>query len=40
MEEAANSAKLDKITTPAAQAAADKLRNFVKEYTTKIQSYL
>jgi hypothetical protein len=40
METAANAGKLDKITTPAAQAAADKLRAFVAEYTTKIKSLI
>lgn len=40
METAANDGKLNKITTPAAQAAADKLRAFVAEYTTKIKSLL
>ena len=40
MERDASSSKFDKATTPAAQAAADKLRAFVAEYTTKIKSLL
>jgi hypothetical protein len=40
MYTAANSSKLDKITTPAAQAAADKLRAFVDEYVQKVKSML
>lgn len=40
METAANAGKLNKITTPAAQAAADKLRAFVAEYTAKIKVLL
>jgi len=40
METAANAEKLNKAGTPAAQAAADKLRNFVKEYIEKINKLL
>jgi hypothetical protein len=40
MEAAASSSKFDKAETPAAQAAADKLRAFVTEYTTKIKSLI
>jgi hypothetical protein len=40
METAANSSKFDKIITPAAQAAADKLRAFVAEYNSKIKSLM
>jgi hypothetical protein len=40
METAANSSKFDKAATPAAQAAADKLRAFVTEYIAKIKSLL
>lgn len=40
METAASATKLDKIATPAAQAAADKLRAFVTEYTSKIKSLI
>lgn len=40
MERDANSSKFDKADTPAAKAAADKLRAFVAEYTAKIKVLL
>jgi hypothetical protein len=40
MEAAATNTKLDKATTPAAIAAAEKLRNFVSEYIEKAQKML
>jgi hypothetical protein len=40
METAANSSKFDKITTPAAQVAADKVKTLVADYTSKIKQLL
>jgi hypothetical protein len=40
METAASSSKFDKITTPAAQAAADKVKALVADYTSKIKQLL